>query len=287
MIQIDYQLKKAADFEAQGKFLHAVQVYHTLISEHQDNKLAYIRLATLYDRMNKLEASVNLLRKYIETISDDKDIRLFLGEIFLKNSRWDEAIEVLSAILVEEQPVVSFFLGFGFFMLKEYEFAKIHFTNFLASNANSEYHYETYIYLTKLTIETESYEDALNYVKLAEKMFASWETNQLSGVIFYNQGMFYHATVAFEKAIKQNEKELSLLEWAGKAYLKLGDFDNARKYLLKFVESTDANSEAYSSLALACMNLQKSDEANNYFEMALNLDPKNEVALTGKKKCSK
>ncbi|MGE5683352.1 MAG: tetratricopeptide repeat protein [Bacillota bacterium] len=287
MLQLDYQLKKAADFEAQGKFLHAVQIYHTVISENPTYKIAYIRLATLYDRMNKLEASVNLLKKFIEAIEDDNDIRLFLGELFLKNSKWDEAIEVLASILTEEQPVVSFFLGYGFFMLKEFQISKIHFTNFLANNTNSEYHFETYIYLTKISIELEQYEDGLNYVKVAEKMFSNWETNQLTGIIYFNQSMYYHASISFEKAIRLNDKEPGLLEWAGKAYLKLGDFINAHKYLLKYVNSAEANAEAYTSLALACLNLQKTDEANTYFEMALALDPQNQVAIAGKKKCTK
>lgn len=287
MLQLDYQLKKAADFETQGKFLHAVQIYHTVISENPTYKIAYIRLATLYDRMNKLEASVNLLKKFIEAIEDDNDIRLFLGELFLKNSKWDEAIEVLASILTEEQPVVSFFLGYGFFMLKEFQISKIHFTNFLANNTNSEYHFETYIYLTKISIELEQYEDGLNYVKVAEKMFSNWETNQLTGIIYFNQSMYYHASISFEKAIRLNDKEPGLLEWAGKAYLKLGDFINAHKYLLKYVNSAEANAEAYTSLALACLNLQKTDEANTYFEMALALDPQNQVAIAGKKKCTK
>lgn len=287
MLQLDYQLKKAADFEAQGKFLHAVQVYHSVISQNPNYKIAYIRLATLYDRMGKLDASVNLLRQYIETIEDDKDIRLFLGEIFLKNSRWDEAIEVLSSILVEEQPVVSFFLGYGFFMLKEFHLARVHFTNFLSGDTNSEYHFETYVYLTRLCIELELYEDGLNYVKMAEAIFSNWETSQLSGIIYYNQGMYYHATISFEKAIKQNDKEIGLLEWAGKAYLRHGDFANAQKYLLKYVNSAEASADAYTSLALACLNLQKTEEANGYFEMALALDPQNPVALVGKKKCAK
>lgn len=286
MLQVEYQLKKAADFETQGKLLHAVQIYHAIISENKDFTLAYIRLASLYDRMEKLEAATNLLSSYLENCSEDKDIRLFLGEILLKNSLWDEAVEVLSLIITEEQPIVSFFMGFGYFMMKDYQIARVHFLNFLSNNSTTEYHFETYLYLTKINAELEQFEEALEYIKCAEKIHTNWETHFLTGIIYYHQGMYYHSVLALEKALKLNDTDKSVVEWTGKAYLKLGDFPNAHKYLSSFIESAEPTAETYSYMGLACLNMQKLKEAGKYFELALNLDPANQAALDGIKKCT-
>lgn len=286
MLQLEYKLKKATDYEAQGKFLHAIQIYTEIIAGSPDHTLSYIKLASLYDKMRNFNASVKLLRHYISEISDDSEIRLYLGQLLIKYSMWDEAIDALSIFNPEEHPIHFFFLGYSYFMLKEFEIAKINFQNYLQKNSTTEFQFEAYIYLAKIEIELHSYDDALEAIKKAEELFNnSWEVHLLYGIVFYSKGMHFHAVTSIEKALKLNSREISLHEWAGKAYLQLGDYQAAEKHLTEFVSNADANSEAYTFLGLACLNTQKVKDAGSYFEMALNLDPNNQVALDGKKKC--
>ncbi|MEI7812563.1 MAG: hypothetical protein WCJ01_09070 [Ignavibacteria bacterium] len=284
MIQVEFQLKKAAEFESQGKFLHSIQIYHSIIRENPEHIPGYIKLATLYERMENLNAAVGLLEHYLYHVTDNNDIRLFMGEIYLKNRMWNEAVSVMSLIALEEQPLVSFFLAHAYFMLNEFESSRVHYVTFLNNNDNTEYHFESYLFLAKCCIEIEKFSEAMSYINKAEKIYSNWETSWLMGIIYYYQSMYYHAVIAFEKAIKLNEKEISLLEWAGKSYLKLGDYINAYKHLLKYINFVGPSSAAYTDIAIACLNLQKTDEAVLYFDTAIMLDPKNQIALEGKKK---
>ncbi|MGE5399909.1 MAG: tetratricopeptide repeat protein [Ignavibacteriales bacterium] len=287
MLHLEYKLKKASDFEAQGKFLHAVQIYAGIIANDQNHSLAHIKLASLYDRMGNFNASIKLLKNYLQNISDDGEIRIYLGQLFLKYSYWDEAIDVLSLFSPEEQPIHSFFLGYAHFMLKEYEIAIINFGNFLERSTNSEFKYEANIYIAKIHIELSSYEDALLAAKKAEEIYSnSWEVYLIYGMIYYLKGMYFHSVTSIERALKLNNKEVSLHEWAGKAYLKLGDYLSAEKHLTEYIENAEASSEAYAFLGLACLNIQKLKDARGYFDMALSLDPNNEIAAEGKKKCN-
>lgn len=286
MLQEEYKLKKAADFEAQGKPLHAVQIYNNLILENQSYPVPYLKLSGLYEKMGNSDSAVRLLKSYLHDVSDDHDIRLFLGQLLLKNSLWYDAIETLSLINYEKQPIVLFFLGYSHFMLKEFELARIKFNEFLENNLSSEFFTETHIYLARINIELNLYDEAIMNAQKAEEISSSnWEVYFVLSIAFYHKGMFLHSVNSIEKAIKLNKNEIALYEWGGKAYLKLGDYIKAEEYLLKYISGTRVSSEAYSYLGLACLNAQKMDDAKNYFDKALSIDPGNEIALEGMKKC--
>ena len=135
--QLQHRLKTAREFEAQGKLLHAVQIYISIIQDHPDLIEAYFDLADMYESLGNITSGIELLESLIEQNPDDKDIRLFLGQYLLRNLKWNEAIEVLSYVLPEEEPLVSFFLGYSHFMLKEYEIARINFLNFIPKQKHS------------------------------------------------------------------------------------------------------------------------------------------------------
>jgi tetratricopeptide (TPR) repeat protein len=98
--------------------------------------------------------------------------------------------------------------------------------------------------------------------------------------------MYLHAVGSIEKALELNPQENSLKEWAGKIYFKLGDYLNAEKFFLEFVNNSEESAAAYSYLGLVYLNSNKIKDAKKYFDLALQLDPANEIALDGKKKCS-
>ncbi len=287
--QLQHRLKTAREFEAQGKLLHAVQIYISIIKDHPDLIEAYFDLADLYESMGNIAPGIELLENIIEQNPDDKDIRLFLGQYLLRNSKWNEAIEVLSFILPEEEPMVSFFLGYSHFMLNEYEIARINFLNFLPKQKHSELLYEANLYLAKIEVKLKNFERALNYAKKTEELYSNfWELNFIYADCYYNLGMYAHAVNPIEKAIKLNPKENILFQLAGKIYLKHGDYLKAEKNFLKFIESIEnVSSDDYTKLGEACLKAAKAKDAMNYFDVAIKLDPKNIFAIEGKKSASK
>ena len=284
--KLSHKLKVAHDYESQGKLLHAAQIYISLIQEHPEQIEAYFSLAGLYEHMGNISPAIKLLNTFLENDPENKEVRLFLGQFLLRNSKWEEAIESLSYILPKEEPVVSFFIGYSHFMLKEYELAKISFLNFLSFEEQSELIHEANIHLAKIELKLKEYENALAYAKKADALYSNfWELNQIYAETYYNLGMYAHAVAPIEKAIKLNTDESSPYELAGKIYLKLGDFLKAEKYFLKFIESIeDASSDIYTKLAEACLKADKTKDALVYFDMAIKLDPENKTALAGKDK---
>lgn len=283
----EYLMKKATDFESVGKLLHAIQIYENLIASEPEYTMAYVRLSELYDRLNKVESAFKLLVHYIEEFPEDKEVRLYLGQLYLKHLKWNEAIDVLSVIFPDEQPIVLFFLGYAYYMLQDYEIARLNYENFLNVNTNPDFQSESYIYITKILIELQEYDEALkNVIKAEEITSSNWEVHFLYGKIYNLKGMFFHSVNALRKALKFNSSEPSINEWMGKSYLKLGDYINAEKSFLECIKAAEPTSETYSYLGLVCLNTRKIDQAIEYFEKALTLDPSNTIALDGRNRCT-
>ncbi len=284
-ILIAYKMKQASGFEMEGKLLHAVQVYNSIIDDDPGYTDAYFALGEAYEKIGNIEPAVELIKNYLSKDPEDKKVRIYLSEFLMRNNRWDEANEILSFILPEEEPVVSFFLGYSHFMQKDYEVARINFINFLEHGEPDEMLQEATLYLAKIDINLKDFKSALKYLKKTESMYSNfWEWNLLISVVYYNLGMYTHAIVPIRKAIKLNPGERSANKWAGRIYLKTGDYIKAEKQFLIYIDSGESTeSDIYTKLAEACLKSENVADALAYFEIALKLNPENKFALEGKK----
>jgi tetratricopeptide (TPR) repeat protein len=287
-LPFEHRLKSARDYEAEGKSLHALQLYTKIIEEYPANPEAYYSLAELYEKTGNVDTGTELLKSFLNDDPENKSVRLFLGQYLLRNSRWEEAIEFLEYLMPEEEPVAVFFLGYSYFMLKDYERAKVSLLNFVNIEKQTELLHEAHIYLAKIEIQLKHYETALSYAQKANIIYSNfWELNLIFAITYYNLGMFAHAVISIEKAIKLNPQESSPYEWAGKIYYKLGDYEKSETSFLKYIELIeDAGSDIYTSLALACLKTKKTKDAMAYLNVALKLDPKNKSAIEGMQKAS-
>ena len=287
--QIAHKMKLAAEFEMQGKLLHTVQVYNLIINENPEFTDAYFALGEVYEKLGNIEPAILMIKKYLEKDPENKEVRIYLSEFLMRNKRWEEANEVLSYILPEEEPVISFFLGYSHFMQKDYEVARINFINFLKHGDPDEMLQEANLYLAKIDINLKNFKSALEYLQKTKLVYSNfWEWNLLISVTYYNLGMYAHAIKPVQKALELNPKERSASKWAGKIYLRTGDYAKAEKKFLNYIEAGE-NTEAdiYAELAEACLKSKKTTDALAYFEIALKLDPENRLALEGKKNADK
>ncbi len=286
---IDYKLATASEFVSLGKYLHAMQIYASILEEDPNNIEANFNLAEIYIQTGKLELVVSLLKKLLESEPENQEARLYFGQLMLRNSRWHEAINVLSYIMPNEKPVVSFFLGYANFMLQDYEIAKINFENYLKHGGENELLYEANLFLAKIEVEVNNYESALEFLKKTEPLYSNyWELHYYYAKCYYSLGMDEHSVLAIEKAIKFNPKEIKNYSLAGKIYLKDGEYLKAENNFKKFIElSQDISSEIYAELGEACLGTKKPKDALNYFELALKIDPANDIAHKGKISASK
>jgi len=286
--KIKNRLKSAQDYEANGDNLHAMQLYYSIIDDEPDYVDTYFALAELFEKQGNIESAKKLLTDYLNENSGNNLFRLFYAQLLLRNSQWEDVIEILQSLSINEEPITAFFLGYSFFMLKNYEHARINFQHFISSGKKTELLHETYIYLAKTEIQLRNFESALEYAKKSEIVYSNfWELNLVFAIIHYHLDMYTHAISSISKALKLNANEPTVYKWAGKIFLKVGEYMKAEKNFLKYIGMVEfPASEIYSELGEAYLKTNKVKDALQYYELALKIDPLNKYAVEGRKKAA-
>ncbi|NWF88978.1 MAG: tetratricopeptide repeat protein [Ignavibacteriaceae bacterium] len=282
-IKLKHKIASADNFIAQGKYLHAIQLYERMLVEFPQNQEVYYNLAQLYELSGNFNSSFNLLSKYLESNPNDVDMQLYYGQLLFKHEEWERAIEVFTKLVPEEKPLSQYFLGHAYLMIRDLEMSRISFLSFISLDADRELVFEAFVRLAKIELEMKDFEQALKYAKQSEIFFSSnWELYFIYANCYLQLGMDAHAITAIEKAIKLNPQPSELYELAGKIYLRTGDNTRAESNFKKYIELNESvSSETYSQLADACFKAKKIDSALDYYELALKIDPGNKSALMG------
>jgi len=286
--RVENKLKTAQEFEARGENLHAIQLYLSIIEDEPDYVEGYFSLAELYEKQGNLESAKKLLINYLSENPDNNTVRLFYAQLLIRNFQWENVIDIIHSLDINDEPLAGFFLGYSFFMLKDYEPARINFLRFISSGKKTELLLETYIYLAKIEIQLNNFKDALEFAKKAEIVYSNfWELNLILAIIYYNLEMITHSVSSIARAIKLNQNEASVYEWAGRIYLKAGEYLKAEEYFIKHIDMIEyPTSKIYSELAEVYFKVSKVRDALRYYDLALGLDPFNQFAVNGKNNAS-
>ena len=170
--ELEYKFNKAVELEREGKLLHAVQIYSSLLNTESHKRDASMQLHKIYETQNNIEHSSRVLEDYLNEFTDDFELRKYYALFLIKHSLYEEAVDQLSSLSSEEVPEVKFLSGLTRFFMKEYEAAVINLTDFLNENHSSEYLYDAYLYLAKTHLELNNIERALDAAKGADKIFS-------------------------------------------------------------------------------------------------------------------
>lgn len=280
--RIKFKLKLVSAFISEGKNLHAVQVLKYL-AEETGREDIYFQLAELYEDMGFVDAGINVLTDLTQLKVNNNDISLYFGQYLLRNSKWNEAVEVLNNI-VNSTPAALFLIAYSYMMMNEFELAKEYFSKFILSDEKNDLKQEANLYLAKIEYELHNYDSALNYATNAQFLYSEfWELNLILAKVYYSLDMFTHAVNPIQKAIKLNPKDASVQEFAGKIYFQLQDYKKAEKFFSEFIElSSDISAEIYTLLAKSFVKQRKIEEANLFFDLALKIDPAYLPAIAGK-----
>lgn len=281
--KLKFKLKLASIYVAEGKNLHAVQVYQQLLNI-SDNYDPYFLLAELYENMGFVDAAINLLSGLNSSSADNKEVSFHYGQFLLRNAKWIEAIQVLDNIK-SSNPYVLFLIAYSYLMMNEYELSKEYFTNYINSEGQSELKVEANLYLAKIEYELKNYNSALDFATKAQFVYSDfWELNLTLAKIYYSLKMYNHALAPIQKALRMNADDATVQEFAGRIFYESQEFEKAIIHFSKTIDlSSEITADIYTLLAKSFLKNHKLNEAEMFFDLALKLDPGFEAAINGKK----
>jgi len=235
--RIPHKMKSAKEFEVQGKALHSIQIYKSLIDEYPDYYDAYLHLAELYERLGSIDAAKSVFEIVLNLQNSENDIKLYYGQFLMRTSEWNNAIDVFRKISADDEPICSYFVGYLYLLLKDYEATKVHLLNFIISDEGQELIYEAYFYLAKAEFELNQYDNSLKYLKKAEVLLSDyWELYVQYAKTYYSLSMQNHAIKSIKKAISINSKEPLVYYWAGKIFFSNSEMNKAIENYTHFLK---------------------------------------------------
>jgi len=284
--KLQHKLKEARKFEDSGKFLHAIQIYLSLITDFPDYPESYISLAEIYFHLGKPESGEKLLSKILKRQPGNIELRTYLAEYLIKNRQWQKAVDLFSEFSHEEEPFASYLIGYSYFNLKDFELAKVFLLNFVISDEDPELIHSAYLLIAQIEMELNQFDNALKYAKKAGKISTeSWEYQFVLAKTYFHLDMIAHSYDAVKKAVKINSNEPEIFQLAGKISFKAKDFVNAKSYFVKYIDlKENILPSDYINLANVCLKSGKPDEALKYVDNALHIDSRNKTALAMKEK---
>lgn len=274
-LKFQEKLKLAASYESLENYLHAIQIYTSLINEDESYIDTYISFVSLYERMGRIPEAVKVLERLIQSNPENEYALLFTVEFYTHYSYWTKALDIIPKIDCQSFPVVDYWSGICYFNLKEFNSARDYLKNFSKKNIDADNNFSATLLLAKVEYELNNFRIALDYTeKILYFDSENWELSLLLAKIYYKMDMYSHAAKNIEKALKNKKNDPEIIEEAAKIFYKSGELKKAEKLFILLFEITDQiSAEAYYYMgAIADVN-ELSDKARNYFEIALKIEP--------------
>jgi len=278
MISKESQLKKAFEYEKEGKFLHALQVYRALLEDEEFCRTATLKLSVLYSKLNNLRSALRLLTEFTNLHKNDHEVIKFLAHFLIQNGQYEEAIKTLMMIPAGEHPDVNYMMGLANYKLKNFPAASSILLEYIYKNKDSQLLQEAYLLLAKIEYRQSSFDKALRYAKSAKDFNENnSEVHLCLSKIYHEKEMSFHAYEEVRKASELNSGNTDIIKWTGKILMQMEDFKKAERKLKEYLDFVGPHAETYYLLGIVSLKVKKLKEAKWYFDKALNLDPGNRL----------
>jgi len=217
------------------------------------------------------------LKKALEI--NDLEIQVWneLLQLYLRNSNFKEITEIAAKAddINPDNAFIQYAAGVSYYSLKQYKNANKWFAKATISPARREF--KSLIY----SIMGDSYNELDNWPKAAESYEASIKLDPNNATALNN--FAYYLSVRKEKlneAKLMSKKSLdiepenpSFLDTYGWILYQVGEYEDAKIYILKAIDVGGASAEVYEHLGDVYEKLENDTQAQKWWKIAFDLDP--------------
>ena len=281
-IQLNNMLDQARHLVEQPKVLHAVQIYHRILSTKPKCLEASLELSSLYLESGNAECAEEILKRAYEQSGRKAEIIFLLGNLQLRQRNFDKAITYYKMLDEKKIPEVHFNTGIAYCSKNNIKLAEHHFRLTMKYNPRFPKINES---LGELLIKRRAYAESIIYLKRGLR------ADPYSCINHYHLGVAYahlfdwqEAYNSFVTAIEMDPNEVSAWQMCGRALLRLGRVDEAEQYLRKAHDLNPHLPDALVDLGHLHLQRGETEKATHFFDKALEFDPENPEARDGKVK---
>jgi tetratricopeptide (TPR) repeat protein len=272
--ELIHRLKRAEEFEGGGKILHAMQLYNAITFDFPDSSTAYFKLIEIYEKMDKLESSFNVISALLEMKHSDLDVKLYAGHFYFKHQKWEEAIAALDDEGLDIEPIVFFLRGHAYYQTAFFQKSADQLVNFISTEKSSAFLGDSYLHIAKCYFELKQPHVAIPYMEEAEKLMpTNPEVHFLQAVYFFSIGMFAHASEKISVALALGTDNRQVYEKAVEIFATNSEMSKVESTCTKYNNSFEPSAVILTYRAITLISKKKYNEATEYLNTALTLNP--------------
>lgn len=254
---------------------------------------AYLNLAELYDQMGQSEVAFEYYLKVIELEPDNFEARFRVGLLFLKNKKFEEAVQVFAKILKDDSKNEDMYLQ----LFKFYEdYLKLDPSNERIKWAQRDV-IEAYTdFINQNSSKALSYYNLGGFYKSYGQPHRAISAYQMAldldpkhaktlynlGNIRKDQGRLKDAIELYKKALKSNPRLGEAYTNLGVVYGAMGNLPKSKEVYLKGLQKVKDNDRLYFNLGFVQEATGYYRDALNSYTQAHNLNPQNAEAFYNK-----
>ena len=265
--------------EGDSELVHiAVPIFQRIVTKHPSNWQAYWYLGAIGTLTKNDSLAIINLRKVTELASWNRDAWLFLSSIYFEDGEFGPMAEVLEQAVkvLPEEFQINLFLGVSY--------------SRLGRNIEAARTLETAVQLNPQSIPALStlalsYDNLKRY-KESDRIYEQALTIDPNNHLILNNYGYSLADRGIElqralkmaiEAVHQEPENSSYLDTLGWVYFKLGEYEKARRYVMKAIDAGDTSAVLHEHLGDIYSKLNKPDKALEFWQKAYELDRSNQA----------
>ncbi len=276
MDNLSDKLNFASNLEAEGNYLHAVQIYQKILLV-EDNRKVILRLANLYEKMNHSGKVISMISEYLQNKPNDFEVKEVFAQFLLRINKPEYLIS--NYLEEDNSPMLTYYCAIAYLKLKDNYNALRYFEKVIEMKVENEYLIKSYFILIEIQIQNQDLSTSLENLQILEKISDNFaEVYFLFTKVYFLKNQFYFAQDFWQKARNNGCKKTEFLYLGGKIHLELKQFAEAEKWFELYLKYKKNNSEIFSLLSYTNYRLENFEKAEKYLEKALKIDPNNKTA---------
>ncbi|WP_181292152.1 tetratricopeptide repeat protein, partial [Brachyspira hampsonii] len=239
-----YYNRAAAKFENK-EFESSIDDYYKCLELNIKNpQKIYFYIAKSNYELNQYEKFAENLNKAIELNFDNEELNFYKGFLNYKEGNFNEAREYFKKSIESKYNNDKCYLYIGIINYKENNFKEAlkYLNDFIQLNSNN---FEAYFYRLKTNYKLNNSEEFRDDLHIVIENYNSDELNFYKGFLNYKEGNFNEAKEYFKKSIESKYNNDECYLYIGIINYKENNFKEALKYLNDSIKLNRDNDQAY------------------------------------------
>ena len=255
----------------------AEKVIMAISREEPEFGPAQLVAADYFLQQNMLEEALATLERATEVMPNEADAWSQRMQVLFSLERYEEVIELAADAndAAPENAFVQFFTGASYMLTDRYEEAEGWLEE--ASMSPSRRNFRSVIYgtLGDVRHELDLWDDAVEAYDMALRLDQNNHTalNNYAYFLSLREERLDEALEMSERAVAMEPENAAYLDTLGWIYFKKGDYEQARDYIQRSVDTGDASAEVYEHLGDVYEALGDMENARTWWQNAFEKDP--------------